>query len=516
MSAIELATSVARGDAESVARILAESSEPAVLLAAKVGLNGATLLHMAASHGYPDVVEALIDGGADPNVLDANRKAPIAYVTEAEGDAAETREALISHGAIEDPEYFLSAQPKSNDEQQADYIDKQFLRNVFIVFLLPFVVLLLYNGPLFCLVFIAGTVAFYFVGTGYFVSSITIRPPWYHPNPGEKELGMMRLPDEWKSWVHNPKKNLGIDYENVEFPSKASGYTLRGWFVPGQETEGVTPPSMGLVFLHGGGRDRRTWLRHLPMFHKQGYSCLLFDFSEHGTSDGAKRGLSFGMRERYDALAAAEFMRVQRGFKYVAVIGTSMGGSTAIMAAAMDPKSFDLVVAENPLLTCAHLQNEHIMNILGGYFKHSIFGRTTYEIFRRMCSTWLNLRVGNQPSRKCQALHVVSKIAPRPLLLMHGTYDSVIPAAHSQRLFDLAKGPKELWMAPGGFHVGLYDAFPKEFEERVLQFLRRHAPDAPKMPPRSKSGKISAHGSIPQSPSAASAPAPVIAAAVVS
>ena len=35
---------------------------------------------------------------------------------------------------------------------------------------------------------------------------------------------------------------------------------------------------------HGAGRERRAWLRHTPFLNKAGYSCLSFDYSDHGTS----------------------------------------------------------------------------------------------------------------------------------------------------------------------------------------------------------------------------------------
>ena len=38
-----------------------------------------------------------------------------------------------------------------------------------------------------------------------------------------------------------------------------------------------------VVCVHGGGRDRRAFLRHIPLFVKRGIPVLLFDFREHGT-----------------------------------------------------------------------------------------------------------------------------------------------------------------------------------------------------------------------------------------
>ena len=59
----------------------------------------------------------------------------------------------------------------------------------------------------------------------------------------------------------------------------------------------------------------------------------MFDVSEHGCSDGSGRGLSYGIRECRDVLAAAQYMRDVHGAQSVATIGTSVGGASVIMAA---------------------------------------------------------------------------------------------------------------------------------------------------------------------------------------
>ena len=42
----------------------------------------------------------------------------------------------------------------------------------------------------------------------------------------------------------------------------------------------------------------------------------------------------------------------------------------------------------------------------------------------------------------------------------------------TEKYYDAAKGPKELWQAPGG-HVGALDAAPQEYERRVVGFFDR-------------------------------------------
>lgn len=127
------------------------------------------------------------------------------------------------------------------------------------------------------------------------------------------------------------------------------GAKLRGWFVPAPPN--VTHHNIGICFVHGGGRDRRAFLRHVPLVHYQGYDCLLFDFSEHGMSDGSGVGFSYGIREKDDVRFAVKWLKEAKGLKKVVVIGTSVGASSAIMAAAED-LSIDAVIAENPV-ACA-------------------------------------------------------------------------------------------------------------------------------------------------------------------
>jgi fermentation-respiration switch protein FrsA (DUF1100 family) len=46
----------------------------------------------------------------------------------------------------------------------------------------------------------------------------------------------------------------------------------------------------------------------------------------------------------------------------------------------------------------------------------------------------------------------VADIAPRPVLVVHGDADEVVPYPHAERLFAAAREPKELVRIPGGRH----------------------------------------------------------------
>ncbi len=287
----------------------------------------------------------------------------------------------------------------------------------------------------------------------WFASQQVLFPFWYRPGLPPVTSG----DNAWETWqgiVRDPKLDLGLDFEDVAFPA-VDETTLRGWFVPAARAT-----DRSVVAVHGGASDRRDFLRHVPMFHEAGYGTLLFDCREHGLSDRLGRGISLGFRESEDVSSAVSYMKA-RGFGTVAVIGTSQGASSAIIAAARDP-DIAAVIAENPVASILELLRGtiHAQRL---WIPAPLFG------LMRDVALW---RMG--ASGKWESIDVVSEIAPRPLLLMHGTADEVVPPKHSELLFGRAGQPTDVWWADGAHHMRLFNRHPDEYRKRVLGFLRRH------------------------------------------
>eukprot|EP00163_Fabomonas_tropica_P021662 TRINITY_DN37797_c0_g1_i1.p1 TRINITY_DN37797_c0_g1~~TRINITY_DN37797_c0_g1_i1.p1 ORF type:complete len:388 (-),score=69.45 TRINITY_DN37797_c0_g1_i1:91-1254(-) len=308
----------------------------------------------------------------------------------------------------------------------------------------------------------------------YYISGVCMCPPWYKPslNPSQG-LTQDMLPEYWQGIQNDPKTDLGLDYDDVEFVNTVSGATLRGWHVPPKGT----PKDVAAVLVHGGGRDRRAFLRHVPIFHDNGYSCLLFDFSEHGCSDGTGRGFTYGVREHHDVTAAVRFAKDTLKFKHIVVVATSVGATASIMAAALDT-NIDAVVAENPLTRAEELlQNIYWKGI--DYFLGKRWSRNLVtRAFGRILVAVFLMRIGaieedHLWSTHKGAIDLVHAISPRPILIMHGTNDNIIPHSHSERIHAVAREPKEIWLAKGAVHCALYDKYPDEYRERVLGFMDR-------------------------------------------
>jgi len=129
--------------------------------------------------------------------------------------------------------------------------------------------------------------------------------------------------------------------EGAEFttiPSEDGGLAARLW----------TRNSKRLaILLHGFAGDQHDWddtIGPLQAELETPISVLTFDFRGHGDSHGENRDLE-GMSA--DVLAAIAFAR-SRGFSEIVLVGSSMGGAAAIVAAAEDPAIVGVIALSAP------------------------------------------------------------------------------------------------------------------------------------------------------------------------
>jgi fermentation-respiration switch protein FrsA (DUF1100 family) len=79
---------------------------------------------------------------------------------------------------------------------------------------------------------------------------------------------------------------------------------------------------------------------------------------------------------------------------------------------------------------------------------------------------------------------MVGRIAPRPLLFIHGGADDLIPVEEAEALYELAGEPKELWIVPGVGHARVAEVEPRKYSERVGGFFHRCFARTPDRDPR--------------------------------
>ncbi|GAJ17132.1 unnamed protein product, partial [marine sediment metagenome] len=76
--------------------------------------------------------------------------------------------------------------------------------------------------------------------------------------------------------------SVGLNYEDVSFPSRVDGITLKGWYCLGGESV--------IIFVNGGHQNRvdpdMGTLELTRDLVGRGYSVLLFDLRGRGESEG--------------------------------------------------------------------------------------------------------------------------------------------------------------------------------------------------------------------------------------
>ena len=249
--------------------------------------------------------------------------------------------------------------------------------------------------------------------------------------------------------------DLGLDYEDVRFTTD-DGVTLSGWLIPaGRETRAA------VVLMHGFSWNRLPWLAGFVPWLQRRYHVLQFDFRGHGGSDDAL--ITLGTLEQHDVAAAVHFL-AGRGLGPIALMGISMGGSVAIMAAP------DLPVAA----VVADAAYADLRDPIANRMREA--GYPLAELGARLVVGAASLRAG---VRLRSPINRVARIAPRGLLLIAPAEDRLVSPEQSERMYRAAGEPKELFVVDGAAHAGAHSAAPEAYERHVLDFLARYLDGVP-------------------------------------
>ncbi|MCC6965122.1 MAG: alpha/beta fold hydrolase [Nitrospira sp.] len=191
------------------------------------------------------------------------------------------------------------------------------------------------------------------------------------------------------------------------------------------------------------------------LLQQRGIATLRFDCFGHGDSEGpfAKLTTSIGVAQAHAALTYV----MTRGYRRLALVGSSFGGLLSILAAAEWTDLHHSAPANHPPLACLALKcpvvdfGEELRLELGEDGLHEWQrtntipdlhgGPSRLPLDYAFYEDCLN-RIAYEPARTITA----------PTLIVQGDHDEYVPLHQSQRLYASLAGPKHLDILPGADH----------------------------------------------------------------
>jgi len=224
--------------------------------------------------------------------------------------------------------------------------------------------------------------------------------------------------------------DIGLAYENVTLPT-SDGLRLHAWFIP------VQNPRATVLFCHGNAGNISHRLDSIRLLHSLGLQVLIFDYRGYGNSEGtpSEKG------SYRDADAAWHYLRAVRSLAGTRIIifGRSLGAAVAA----------DLASRKRPAAVILESAFTSVPDMAAGIYP------------------WLPVRLLSR--YRYDNLDKVARI-DRPLLLVHGRQDEIVPFAHGERLFDRAHEPKQFLALTGG-HNDAFLSSRKAYTHGLNTFL---------------------------------------------
>lgn len=229
--------------------------------------------------------------------------------------------------------------------------------------------------------------------------------------------------------------------DRLMFPKVVATYAVggenEGWItLKSADGENITArywqapeATFTLLYNHGNGEDigRISWL--MQAYQSRGISVLAYDYPGYGTSTG--RPTESGILLAAEAAYRHMVDELQIEPETIIPLGRSIGSGPAV-----------------------HIAANHTV---GGLVLESAFTSAFRVMTKRRILPW----------DRFNNLSTIPRVQA-PVLLMHGTHDSIIPLWHAERLKSALTVPHAYFWVPGGGHNNLIEVAGENYW-RVLQ-----------------------------------------------
>lgn len=250
---------------------------------------------------------------------------------------------------------------------------------------------------------------------------------------------------------------LNLPYEELTLKT-TEGISLSCWLIRARGT-----PRATVMYLHGVSECKIVGLPLAFLLHNHGFNVFLYDSRRHGNSGG--RFCTYGFYEKHDASTVISYLqnRSDLSLGKIGLLGSSMGAAVAIQVAAIDPR-VTAIVAESGFATLRSVFDDYqkrMIKLPWHYLRNIVIKRSEQLAHFKANAV--------APAEAVKSIRV-------PILILHGTSDDLIGHEYSERVYQNANEPKELWLIPGAKHSDMAETGGEEYRRRIIEFFERHLP----------------------------------------
>ncbi len=232
--------------------------------------------------------------------------------------------------------------------------------------------------------------------------------------------------------------DAGLVYEDVTITT-SDGVRLHGWFVPGNGNRVI-------IWFHGNAGNIGHRVENLVLMREQlRVSVFVFDYRGYGNSEGApsEQGLYL------DAEAALEYTRNRTGLEPeegIVYFGRSLGAAVAVELATRYPPR--ALVLESPFTSIQDMAQK------------------THPVVSRLVPLSFIVQSRFDALAKIRQVH-------KPVMVLHGDQDDLIPIDMGRALFEAANEPKAFYSIRGAGHNDTYAVGGVPYFDALRAFVNR-------------------------------------------
>jgi fermentation-respiration switch protein FrsA (DUF1100 family) len=213
-----------------------------------------------------------------------------------------------------------------------------------------------------------------------------------------------------------------------------------------------------VILAHGFGNTSNDMGKLAKFYYDLGFDILLPDARGHGESEGDYIG--YGWHDRLDYLEWIDLLIAEHHAEDIILHGNSMGAAVVLMTSGETlPDEVKAIIADSSYST--------VEEELAHQLKH-IYHLPAFPLLD-VTSMFTKIRAG-YTFKEASAIEQV-KSNTRPLLIIHGDADDLVPTEMGHRIYEAAGGDKELWIVPDVGHTKAFDIVTEEFQDRIRAFI---------------------------------------------